>query len=594
MSPNPQCIRILHIGNNSDDANLIRSTLAKTNPQGFILEHTNNLSEALDILTRSKDRENNNDQVTNLEIKPEYSLILLDINLPDACGLDSVKRLQTRHPEQAIIVLSTLDEETYALQAVQVGAQDYLLKDDLKADTISRAIRYSLKRHNQDQQVARLANFDVLTGLPNRIRFNEYLEYAFQNWNHKGHALSILFINCDRFKLINDTHGHKIGDEFLQQMAHSIRNSLRSSDFVARLGGDEFVVVLDQENNNTGSPIIVAEKTLKRIEQGITLKNGLHVDASCSIGIATYNKQSSKPLSPEQLLNEANTAMSSAKNKGGNCIYFFDADLENQAERRTHLLKNVMGAYRQNEFSLYYQPIMNTESSECIGIEALMRWIKPNEEFISPDEFIPILEETGIIKTVGNWVTRQASVDFVRLRNNNLLPVDAWISVNVSAVQFGDQNFVFDIKSIIEETNINPQSLHLEITESLLVSQGNRSIQRMHELKNLGVKLSIDDFGTGYSSMKYLKDLPVNSLKIDKSFILQSLEFPEDNAITKAMISLAHNLNLCVVAEGVENAEVKEFLQEVSCDYLQGFHFCKPAPIDELETFLKEKLSLIK
>ena len=520
MSPNPPSIRLLHIGSDHDDASMIRPTLSRIDTQSFSVTHKQTFSAALDCL---EEHENNDSP---------FSIIILDMCLPDVSSVDAVKRLQSRHSGQAIIVLSALSDETEAVRAVELGAQDYLLKDDFNPDTVARAIRYSINKHKQDKQVSHLENFDALTGLPNRTCFNEYLEYAIQNWKNRNDALTILFIDCDRFKLINDTHGHKIGDEFLQATAYDIKNSLRSSDFVARLGNNEFAIILDRENNNVRSPTIVGEKIRKKIAQGITLKNGLHIDASCSIGIANYDGNNKKSLLAEKLMHEADTAMSSAKNKGGNCIYFFDSDLKSQAERRTHLLRHIISAYRQEEFSLHYQPIIHTSKGICVGIEALLRWVRPNGESIPPDEFIPLLEETGIIKTVGDWVMRRASEDFVQIKKKKLLPDDAWISVNVSPIQFSDQNFVFRVKNIVKETQMCANSLHIEITESLLVNQGNRSIQRMRELNELGVKLSIDDFGTGYSSMKYLKDLPINCLKIDKSFILQSLDYPEDNALS--------------------------------------------------------------
>lgn len=565
-------IRLLHVEDNDGDAKLITLTLKKIALQTFEIQRVTTMGEALNHLDSNS-----------------VDVVLLDLSLPDSNGLDSVRRLRTFSPRQAIIVITGTNDESVALQAVQHGAQDYLVKDDLTTSIVSRAIRYSLERHKYDRKVARLANYDSLTGLPNRTRFHDHISYALQNSARSQNTVSLLFIDCDKFKLINDTLGHQAGDEFLKRFAKKIKETLRTSDFVARLAGDEFVIVLENQQNSLRSPLAVAEKILHDLREGLVLDSGARVQTLCSIGIA-----SSSPEHPvdneEQLLKEADAAMYSAKEKGGDCACFYDIVLERQAERRLTLLRGIMNAYRNEEFSIHYQPILNSFNGKFEGLEALLRWKDKSGNNISPVEFIPLLEETGIIKSVGNWVLHQSCQDFMSLKDQGYLDDKCWVSINVSAIQFNEKDFLKKVQSVLIDTQISPSNVHIEITESLLLDQTENAIRRLVDLRNLGLHLSIDDFGTGYSSMAYLKDLPVNSLKIDKSFILQCLENSADSAITKAMIALAHNLNMTVIAEGVESKNIYSFLSSFQCDFMQGFLYSKALPIQSLRKFYQDKL----
>lgn len=560
-------IKVLHIEDDDGDAHLIRHALSNDANFRFEIVREERMANALKYMDGNS-----------------VDVILVDLSLPDSSGLDSVIRLRTFAPDQAIVVITGLDDQSLALDAVKNGAQDYLIKNELNSSAVARAIRYALERHKYDAQVMKLANFDRLTGLANRSRCQDYLEHALENAKRLKKSLSVLFIDCDHFKLVNDTLGHSVGDDFLKKMSKAINDCLRASDFIARLGGDEFVVVLDHEDDPLRSSIVVAEKILKSVRRGIELDGGEWVNARCSIGVAGYSGYDNPPT-VEQLIHEADTAMYSAKRKGGDRVRFFDGELEKQASRRIELLRGITQAFSNSEFGIVYQPILNVGTGVFEGIEALLRWNTAAGEVVSPEEFIPLLEETGMIRVIGSWVIEQACRDFAILSRESVLPESAWVSVNISPVQFNDFNFVDRIKEVIATAGLKPRQLQFEITESLVLEQRHRTIDVIGELKAAGVQLALDDFGVGYSSMNYLKKLPLDKMKIDKAFVLRCVDVQADRAITRAMIALAHNLDIQVIAEGVENQAVSRQLIGDASDYLQGFYHSKPMGLDELRAF---------
>lgn len=570
-----ETLTILHVEDSDADAKLIEITLKQDKLSCYALSRAADMESAMTYLNDRK-----------------VDLVLLDLFLPDCQGLDTLRRIRTFSPQTAIVVITGTDDEQCALQAVQNGAQDYLVKDELTARTMARAIRYSVERHKHDQQVIDLANTDMLTGLANRSRFMDYLEQAINSVQRLHYNLSILFIDCDHFKLINDTYGHAKGDEFLVALSQSLNSVLRVSDFAARLAGDEFVIALQTKNDTLRSPLIVAEKILSNIRDGIYLSSGENLDARCSIGITSFNGEGDAP-SPDKLLNEADTAMYLSKQRGGDCASFFDQDLEKKAERRLQLLRDMAHAFREGEFYLNYQPIVNAKTQKFCGLETLLRWKSSRGEIISPAEFIPLLEENGYIQTIGNWIIKQACLDYLALVEQGLLAPSAWLSINISPIQLQAKHFLRKLEATIVNSGINPEILHLEITESLLMEKSEHVFSILNQVRDLGCKWAIDDFGVGYSSMSYLKYLPIDILKIDKSFILNCCEDKQDRAITKAMISLAHNLDMEVVAEGVETFEASELLYKENCDFLQGFYYSKPLSIDALSHFLQENTELL-
>lgn len=558
-------IRILHVEDDDKDAYLIKHHLDTAGLIGG------------DNYARRKDIKG---ALKYLSENP-VDIVILDLSLSDSSGMETLTLIKTHHPQNAIIVITGDSQEDTGLQAVNLGAQDYLLKDELNSRSIARAIKYAIERHNYDKKIVELANIDALTGLPNRFNFVGYLEQALKTTQRLNQSISLLFIDCDSFKVINDTYGHALGDEFLIKFSHKLRNSLRSSDFIARLGGDEFVAVLAFPANKTASPEIVVEKILLSLREGIQADSGVNLDARCSIGITHY-QGGKEPQSPDKFLQEADAAMYNAKARGGNCASFFNTEMEEKSERRLQLLRLLALAYQNKKFTLNYQAIVNAEH-KIVGLEALMRWTTSEGETVSPDEFIPLLEENGMLEPIGYWIIKTACTDFVEMQSKGELPPDAWLSVNISPSQLRSEEFVEKVTSILIETIMAPTKLHLEITEGLLMDHNDQTLDILHRICALGCKWVIDDFGIGYSSMGYLKTLPLSMLKIDKSFVQNSLKDARDRDIVRAMISLAHNLGMEVVAEGIETLPIARVLSQEGCDFLQGYWFSRPLSLKDFQ-----------
>jgi len=434
------------------------------------------------------------------------------------------------------------------------------------------------ERMESQQKLQHLAHHDSLTGLPNRMLFQDRLHQAIprMGW-HKRH-IGILFIDLDRFKRINDTLGHDVGDLLLCDAAERFSQCVREGDTVARLGGDEFAIILnDLASKNDINP--VAEKIIESLSQPFMINNN-ELFISASIGISMFPEDG---RDNKALLKKADIAMYHAKaNNGG--TYFFYADEGNvDAAERLALESKLTRALDRGEFYLNYQPQLHLASGKIISREVLLRWSHPQFTNISPAEFIPLLEETGLIVPVGEWVLRTACLDEM-IRQNAGLPAQR-IAVNLSIRQFCQSDFVRIVESIIKETGIDPNYVELEVTEGLLINNVTETAKILHQLHDLGVKLSIDDFGTGYSSMNYLKRLPFDTLKIDQSFVRDITTNSDDAAIASAIITLAHSMELEVVAEGVETLDQLDFLHQQGCDVIQGYLCCRPIPFDEINAF---------
>lgn len=564
----PKHLRILHVEDSDIDAKLVEFSLQESLNTGFTLLRSRTINEAFKIIEHDK-----------------IDVVLLDLNLPDSRGLDTVKRFKSFALDSAIIVLTSSGDEISGLDAVKHGAQDYLTKEELSHLTAPRIIRYSLERHKYDQQVIEMANTDPLTKLPNRNRFLSHIEHELANAARYKQTLSLLFIDLDRFKLINDTHGHLTGDEFLKAISSKIHHTLRQSDFFARIGGDEFVVVIRSALDNANEPYLIGQKIVAALASGIQI-GGQHFEAKCSIGIATYDGINGTPPNPDQFIHEADTAMYASKSAGGNTIRFLDQELEQHANKRINVLRQLGSALIDREFHLVYQPIYSCTEKRSTGIEALLRWRKKTGEVIYPNDFIPVLEESGLIQKVGLWVFGQALHDFAAINKCTDVPLE-WVSINVSPLQLAEQDFSKKIETILNNSNVDVNSIHLEITEGCLLKKDKNTEKNLDAIRKIGMKLSLDDFGTGYSSMHYIKDIEVDTLKIDKSFILNSDKQKKDLAITRAMISIAKNLEIQVVAEGVENQEIFELLSDEECNFIQGYYISKPSELPNVIQFLQ-------
>ncbi len=425
-----------------------------------------------------------------------------------------------------------------------------------------------------------LANYDPLTDLPNRILFMDRLNQTIHRSIRRNRHAAIMMLDLDRFKNINDTLSHAIGDLLLQTVSERLRRCVRESDTIARFGGDEFAFILDDiERPEDVSKI--AKKVLQTFEEPMTLR-GHELFITTSIGISLYPTDGTNA---ESLLKNADTAMYRAKEQGRNNYQHFSADMDLRALEYLTLETNLRHALERGEMVLHYQPMVETKTGKIIGAEALVRWIHPDLGLIPPLRFIPLAEETGLIEPIGNWVLKTACTQNKAWQNEGYPPMR--VAVNLSARQFQNKMFSSIVNRILMETQLDPSYLELELTESIIMKNAESTIETLREFNGLGIDISIDDFGTGYSSLNYLKRFPVNTLKIDRSFVRDIASDPDDAAITRTVIAMGHNLNLKIVAEGVETVEQLEFLREMQCDTIQGYYFSKPLPAEELTKILK-------
>ncbi|MFO8085124.1 MAG: EAL domain-containing protein [Desulfobacterales bacterium] len=439
-------------------------------------------------------------------------------------------------------------------------------------------------RKKAEQQLIHNALYDTLTGLANRVLFSNRLSHALQRMNRRNDdKFALLFLDLDRFKLINDSFGHQIGDEILKTVARRLEMCVRPGDTVARLGGDEFVILLESVQD-----IHEAEKVVERVQtnfkEPIEVERQQSIYTSTSIGLVmgalTYER-------PEELLRDADTAMFRAKALGRGRHQKFDPSMHYHALAQLQLENDLRRSLKAKEFLIHYQPIISLATGRVTSLEALIRWQHPKKGLLLPDDFIWLAEDTGLIIQIGEWVLYKVCHQIRAWELAGLK--DFRVAVNISTRQLVHKEFLNSLVHILHETNINPGKLELEITESVVMENFEIARSVLDRLRQLGVEISLDDFGTGYSSLSYLKNFPVNRLKIDKSFIEQGDSNEENRNLVNAIITLAHNISLDVVAEGVETREQLEWLKKISCQMGQGYLFAKPLNVEDVETFWLQK-----
>ena len=429
-----------------------------------------------------------------------------------------------------------------------------------------------------ESELERRAHYDALTDLPNRLLLNSRLEHALEHGRRHGHKLGILFMDLDRFKNINDTLGHPMGDALLQGFAQRLTERIRGDDTVARLGGDEFVVLLENLSHPEQAAL-VAQDILELMQSPFRLGDQ-EVFIGTSIGISTYPDDG---VTPETLIKHADTALYQAKEQGRGTYRFYTEQLTQSANARLAVETRLRHALQKKEFALNYQPIYDSQG-RIVAVEALVRWHHPEDGIIPPDHFIPIAEETGLIVPLGEWILETACHQAAAWHAAGHSQLS--VAVNLSARQFQQANLVERLGTILARNRLVPSALELEITESAMLTRGKQSAELMDALKSLGVSLSIDDFGTGYSSLAYLKRLPVDKLKIDRSFVRDIPADTSDMEISATVIAMAKNLGLQVLAEGVETQAQLDFLRGKGCDYYQGYYYCRPLPADAISDLL--------
>jgi diguanylate cyclase (GGDEF)-like protein len=451
-------------------------------------------------------------------------------------------------------------------------------------DNVSFALENFDRRDEAKKAEARiqhLATHDPLTGLPNRTMFTHLLEHSIASAQRGNTQCAVLFIDLDRFKIVNDSLGHTAGDRLLIETAGRLKSSVRDSDVVARLGGDEFVIIVNQTHGRADVEI-VARKVLANLTPPLSIA-GHDCRTTASIGIAIFPEHGDDALT---LTKNADIAMYLAKEEGKNDFRFFSSDIKTQSIERFILETGLRQAAEQNELELHYQPKISATSGEVIGVEALVRWRHPLHGLLSPAQFIPVAEETGLIIPIGRWVLRTACAQAIRWQEEGLRPIS--MAVNLSPRQFQDEHLLNDIDEILLSSGLDPSLLQLEITESMVMQNVERAIKTLDAIQSRGVRLAIDDFGTGYSSLSLMKQFPIDTIKIDRSFVRDLGENRADRAIATAIISLGRALGLTVVAEGVETRQQQEILTDELCDQLQGFLFSKPVPAGDIPQILRE------
>ena len=689
---------LLLVEDNPGDARLLREMFDEQGSHNTELTHVECVSEAEKHLADAA-----------------FDIIVLDLGLPDAKGLGAVRRTHAAAPRVPLVVLTGLDDESLAAQALQEGAQDYLIKGQIDARGLLRALRYAIERktmeealfvekeraqvtlnsigdavvctdisgnitflnlvaqkmtgwslqeatsrpmaevlrildassrettpnpmdmavgrnrtvhlpancilirrdgfeipiedcvspiHDRDGnatgavivfrdvsaaramalQMTHSAQHDFLTGLPNRMLFNDRVSQAIALAARHLKKVAVLFLDLDGFKHINDSLGHPIGDKLLQSIARRLVDCVRGSDTVSRQGGDEFVVLLS-EMEQPDDAAITARRMLKAVAEAHPIEqHDLHV--TTSIGVSVFPDDG---LDAETLTKNADTAMYQAKENGRQSYQFFKPAMNVRAVERQSIEESLRRALERQEFALHYQPKINLKTGEISGAEALIRWTHPTRGPVPPGQFIPVAEDCGLILPIGNWVLREACKQ-ARGWVDAGLPLGT-MAVNISAMEFRDENFFEGVMAILQDTGFDPRSLELELTESVLMKRAESTESILRKLRARGVQLAVDDFGTGYSSLSYLRKFPIDALKIDQSFVRQITTAPDETTIVTAMISMGRSLKLRVIAEGVETLKELEFLQAHQCDEAQGYYFSRPVLPEQFAKLLETGIS---
>ena len=517
-------------------------------------------------------------------------VLLLDLKMPKMSGFEILERMQAENilkDVPTIVLTSSTDAET-KLKALELGATDFLAKPVDPSELVLRVKNTLAAKAYRD----RLANFDLLTGLPNRRSFMERLEWAIKNAERYVHAGAVLHIDLDRFKQVNEALGPKAGDRLLQDVAVRIEQCLRSTDTVGRLGdagsqpslsrlaGDEFTILLPAIARPENAAI-VAKRVLDCVTGPFTLE-AQELSVTCSIGIAVFPEDGKEA---DTVLRNAEVAMHHAKRSAKGTYQFYSNELNARALHRLSISNELRAGLERDELRLFYQPKLDVKTNALAGAEALVRWQHPVKGLVGPGEFIGIAEETGLIVPLGEWVLHAACKQ-IQQWDSAGLPVPK-IAVNVSSQQFQHGQLAQTVRSALEATRVEPRCLSIELTESVLMDNAQRNVEILESLKAMGIQLSMDDFGTGYSSLSYLNRFPLDELKIDRSFLAAIQGAADHSAIVVAIIAMAHSLGLRVVAEGVETVEQLDFLKRQNCDEFQGFLMSKPVPADAFAaTFL--------
>ncbi len=569
--PHPSPVRILLVEDDANAADSLQALIEQAEGGAVDIEAAASVEEGLRKLRDAS-----------------YDVVLLDLSLEEGEGLDTLGRARIAAASVPIVVMAEEADENLALRALRFGAQDYLVKGEPDGRLVGRTLRYAVERHRilADLAVARqrehyLATHDSLTALPNRGAFLDHLRRGIAHASRYDKQLAVIFVDLNRFKAINDTLGHPVGDEVLKVAADRISQTLRRTDSVARLGGDEFLILL-QDVQRDHDPARVAEKLLAALAQPCKLESRDY-RISASAGIAVFPRDG---IDPHVLLRNADTAMYSAKADALHGYSYYTEGMNEIVAQRFNLENLLSRAVEEKSFVLHYQPQIDVDLGVVVGAEALLRWRDAAGGLISPATFIGMAEETGMINRIGRWALRQACRDAGRWAGAT--PVPPRIAVNISSRQLVDPAFPDFVSGLLRDEDLDPGRLEIEITESCVLQERGTTLACLQVLRKLGARVTIDDFGTGYSALTALRTLPVDGLKIDRSFVSDIPDDPATSTIATGLLTMANGLGLAATAEGVTTPEQLQFLYDRGCRKMQGYLFGKPVPREEFDALLAQ------
>jgi diguanylate cyclase (GGDEF)-like protein len=562
-------IRVLLVEDEAEDARSLRSLLQSSPDVRMQVSEAQSVEDGLRRLHDER-----------------FHAVLLDLSLEEGQGLEALARARIAAATVPIIVMASQADEDLAVRALRFGAQDYLVKGVSEPQLVIRTVRHAVERHRivTDLMAARqrehyLAMHDSLTGLANRSAFLDHLRRQLGYASRHGKRLAVLFLDLDRFKSINDTLGHPVGDDLLKAVADRLGRSLRQTDLVARLGGDEFLIALPDVARDH-DPARVAAKLVSTLAAPCRVGDRDY-RVSVSIGIAVFPRDGSDA---DVLIRNADTAMYHAKAERGRGYSYYADGMNEIVSERLDLEQGLREAIERERFVLHYQPQIELATGAVIGVEALLRWRDPTRGLIPPAVFIPMAEETGMVLPIGRFALERACADAIGWRSPRGLPLR--VAVNVSSKQLVEADFADLVARVLRETGLAAERLQIEITESSILEQRGPTLATLQALRRLGCGVVIDDFGTGYAALTALRWLPANGLKLDRSFVANLISEPADATIAAGLVAISHGLGLEVTAEGVETPEQLAFLRAQGCGLAQGYLLAKPTPGEELQALL--------
>lgn len=559
-------IKILFVDREQGEYLLIADVLAHVRHVRYQLTWCHQLPDAMALIMSS-----------------EYDVVLLDYYWGDYNTRDLLNTARLQACQTPIVVMTHEMEAEVDREIIRAGASDYLIKDAIDAQLLDRTIRYAIERKQSELHLARLAHYDTLTSIPNRLLFRDRLEHAIRLAERDGTSFSLLFIDLNGFKQVNDTFGHDAGDALIRICADRLHDAIRKSDTVARMGGDEFTILL-QHINQTTDVAHIAQKVIEVLSAPAQI-NGYDVVVGCSIGIAIYPDAGQ---SADSLLKNADIAMYKAKQEDGSAFCFFTDAMNRDVRRQLKLESDLRQALRKDQFFIQYQPRFDMHSGRVIALEAQLRWAHPERGILNANEFIASAEDTGLITAIGYRVIRQACADLKKI--HRLYGETVVMSINLSVRQFKDDHLVQVISEIFSETGIGPGDIEFELTETTLMENIDMVSLCMRPLAVFGINFTLSHFGTGNSSFLHLQRLPISAVKIDAQFMAELQRSRNDRRLILAMINLAKNLGRIVIADGVDDALQKEWLAKTGCDQMQGLCFSAPQSFDDIVLLLQSNL----